>query len=62
MPGKKIDGKGFALKMRAELAERVAVISEKLGRPPGLAVVLVGEDPRPRSMYATKSWRPPKRA
>ena len=61
MPGKKIDGKGFALKMRAELAERVAVISEKLGRPPGLAVVLVGEDPasqvyvRNKELAATKA-------
>ena len=61
MPGKKIDGKGFALKMRAELAERVAVISEKLGRPPGLAVVLVGEDAasqvyvRNKELAATKA-------
>lgn len=44
MAGTKIDGKGYALKMRAELGERVSGISDKLGRPPGLAVVLVGED------------------
>ncbi len=61
MAGKKIDGKGFALKMRAELAERVAGISEKLGRPPGLAVVLVGEDAasqvyvRNKELAATKA-------
>ena len=61
MPGKKIDGKAFALKMRAELAERVSGITDKLGRPPGLAVVLVGEDPasqvyvRNKELAATKA-------
>ena len=49
MAGNKIDGKGYALKMRAELKERVVGITEKLGRPPGLAVVLVGEDARSNS-------------
>ena len=61
MAGTRIDGKGFALKMRAELTQRVAGITDKLGRPPGLAVVLVGEDAasqvyvRNKELAATKA-------
>lgn len=40
-----IDGKAVAAALRAEIGERVAEITGKGGRPPGLAVVLVGEDP-----------------
>jgi methylenetetrahydrofolate dehydrogenase (NADP+)/methenyltetrahydrofolate cyclohydrolase len=40
-----LDGKGVAAAIRAEVAEGVRQIEAKLGRPPGLAVVLVGEDP-----------------
>ena len=36
-----IDGKAFAAKLRGEIAEAV----KALPRPPGLAVVLVGDDP-----------------
>lgn len=39
-----IDGKGLALRIQDELRTRVAVCTEK-GHRPGLAVVLVGEDP-----------------
>lgn len=42
---KLLDGKALAKQLRAELKEEVAGVAEKLGRPPGLAVVLVGEDP-----------------
>jgi methylenetetrahydrofolate dehydrogenase (NADP+)/methenyltetrahydrofolate cyclohydrolase len=40
-----IDGKAFAARLRARIAEGVAAFAEKTGRVPGLAVVLVGEDP-----------------
>lgn len=40
-----IDGKSFAAKLRREVADKVAVIKERDGIVPGLAVVLVGEDP-----------------
>jgi methylenetetrahydrofolate dehydrogenase (NADP+)/methenyltetrahydrofolate cyclohydrolase len=40
-----IDGKAFAEGLRARLAEFVSDFSAKAGREPGLAVVLVGEDP-----------------
>ncbi|TXH39099.1 MAG: bifunctional methylenetetrahydrofolate dehydrogenase/methenyltetrahydrofolate cyclohydrolase FolD [Rhodospirillaceae bacterium] len=40
-----IDGKAFAEKLRMKIAEQVAFLKEKHGFTPGLAVVLVGEDP-----------------
>lgn len=43
--GKLIDGKAFAADLRARVAESVAAFTESQGRRPGLAVVLVGEDP-----------------
>jgi len=40
-----IDGKAFAAALRARIAGQVETFVEAAGRPPGLAVVLVGEDP-----------------
>jgi methylenetetrahydrofolate dehydrogenase (NADP+)/methenyltetrahydrofolate cyclohydrolase len=40
-----IDGKGFAAALRARVARATAVIATKHGLVPGLAVVLVGENP-----------------
>ncbi|MDF2901094.1 MAG: folD [Phenylobacterium sp.] len=40
-----IDGKVTAERLRAEVAAEVAVLKAKHGLQPGLAVVLVGEDP-----------------
>lgn len=40
-----IDGKAFAAKVRAQVAAHVARLKEEQGLTPGLAVVLVGEDP-----------------
>ena len=40
-----IDGKAFAAKVRAQVGEHVAKLKEENGITPGLAVVLVGEDP-----------------
>ncbi|MFO8126276.1 bifunctional methylenetetrahydrofolate dehydrogenase/methenyltetrahydrofolate cyclohydrolase FolD, partial [Yoonia sp.] len=40
-----IDGKAFAAKVRARVAKGVAKLQESQGITPGLAVVLVGEDP-----------------
>ncbi|MEO0819457.1 MAG: bifunctional methylenetetrahydrofolate dehydrogenase/methenyltetrahydrofolate cyclohydrolase FolD [Pseudomonadota bacterium] len=40
-----IDGKAFAAKVRAQVGEAVARLKEAHGLTPGLAVVLVGEDP-----------------
>lgn len=40
-----IDGKAFAAKVRGKVAEHVATLRSDHGLVPGLAVVLVGEDP-----------------
>ena len=40
-----IDGKAIAAQVRAEVAEQVKLFSEQTGRVPGLATVLVGDDP-----------------
>jgi methylenetetrahydrofolate dehydrogenase (NADP+) / methenyltetrahydrofolate cyclohydrolase len=40
-----IDGKGFALDLRTRIAAQVAALKESQGLEPGLAVVLVGDDP-----------------
>ena len=45
MTARLIDGKASALELRAQVAERAAEFKGKTGRAPGLAVVLVGEDP-----------------
>jgi methylenetetrahydrofolate dehydrogenase (NADP+)/methenyltetrahydrofolate cyclohydrolase len=40
-----LDGKALAARMRGELASEVAAFASATGRPPALAVVLVGDDP-----------------
>src|SRR3954467_10329256 len=40
-----IDGKAVAARVRAEVAEEVKAFTAEHGRPPGLATILVGEDP-----------------
>lgn len=47
-----LDGKALAAKRKAELARKV----EKLSRKPGLAVILVGDDPASR-VYVTNKRR-----
>ena len=44
-PARLIDGKAYAETLRADVAIEVARIKEEHGLVPGLAVVLVGEDP-----------------
>ncbi len=45
MEAKKIDGKIFAEKLREKIAAEVADLKQKHHITPGLAVILVGEDP-----------------
>ena len=45
MTAELIDGKAHAAALRARVAAAVPAFAARLGRPPGLAVVLVGEDP-----------------
>ena len=44
MTARIIDGNELARRVRVEVAARAAVRAQA-GRPPGLAVILVGEDP-----------------
>jgi methylenetetrahydrofolate dehydrogenase (NADP+) / methenyltetrahydrofolate cyclohydrolase len=45
MTAKRIDGKAAAQAIRERVAAHVAEFERRVGRPPGLATVLVGEDP-----------------
>ena len=45
MTAQLIDGKAFAARVRGQVAEHVARLKQDHGIVPGLAVVLVGEDP-----------------
>ncbi len=45
MTAKILDGKAVAQQIRDELEGRVARVRERLGRAPGLVIVLVGDDP-----------------
>jgi methylenetetrahydrofolate dehydrogenase (NADP+)/methenyltetrahydrofolate cyclohydrolase len=45
MSAKIIDGKAIAARLRGDVAREVEAFAAQAGRPPGLATVLVGEDP-----------------
>ena len=49
-----IDGKAFAARVRGQVAAHVARLKEQNGITPGLAVVLVGEDPASQVYVASK--------
>lgn len=51
---KLIDGKAIALELRAKIGEETARLIEEHGIKPGLAVVLVGEDPASRVYVRNK--------
>ncbi len=45
MAGEIIDGRAIAAEVRGDVAERVAAFGQRTGTVPGLATILVGEDP-----------------
>jgi methylenetetrahydrofolate dehydrogenase (NADP+) / methenyltetrahydrofolate cyclohydrolase len=49
-----IDGKEVAARVRAEVARDVAALREQTGRAPGLATILVGDDPASAVYVANK--------
>lgn len=51
-----LDGKAVAAKVRAEVTRRAAQFAQRHGRPPGLAVMQVGEDPA-SSVYVRNKRR-----
>jgi methylenetetrahydrofolate dehydrogenase (NADP+)/methenyltetrahydrofolate cyclohydrolase len=55
MTARIIDGKAIAAELRAGLAARVAALVAAGGRVPGLAVVLVGEDPASQVYVGSKA-------
>jgi methylenetetrahydrofolate dehydrogenase (NADP+) / methenyltetrahydrofolate cyclohydrolase len=50
-----IDGKAAAARLRAEIVARVREFAARHGRPPGLQVVLVGDQPASRAYVRTKA-------
>ena len=50
-----IDGKAAAARLRAEIAAEVREFAARHGRPPGLQVVLVGDQPASRAYVRTKA-------
>ena len=55
MTAERIDGKAFAARLRERVAEAVPAFSAEMGRAPGLAVVLVGEDPASQIYVRSKN-------
>jgi len=55
MTAKIIDGKAYAEGLRARIAKAVKELAAKHGLKPGLAVVLVGEDPASKVYVANKA-------
>ena len=45
MPAQIIDGKALALRLREDIAQEVSALEKETGIKPGLAAVLVGDDP-----------------
>ena len=45
MPAQLLDGKAVAEQIRNDLTDRIAQVRQRLGRPPGLTIVLGGDDP-----------------
>ncbi len=54
MPAKILDGKALGATMRAEVAARVAERARSGKRPPGLAAVLVGDNPASKQYVGSK--------
>jgi methylenetetrahydrofolate dehydrogenase (NADP+)/methenyltetrahydrofolate cyclohydrolase len=49
-----IDGRASAARLRAQVAEDVAAFAAEHGRPPGLATILIGDDPGSQVYVAGK--------
>ena len=53
-----IDGKAFAERLRQRVADAVPAFVESEGRAPGLAVVIVGDDPASHVYVRSKGKAP----
>jgi methylenetetrahydrofolate dehydrogenase (NADP+)/methenyltetrahydrofolate cyclohydrolase len=54
MSAQLIDGKAVAAKLREQVALDAAAFAEQYGRPPGLATILIGDDPASAVYVASK--------
>jgi methylenetetrahydrofolate dehydrogenase (NADP+) / methenyltetrahydrofolate cyclohydrolase len=54
MPARVLDGAAVARDIRSEVAPAVAAFTARAGRPPGLGIVLVGDDPASEIYVRTK--------
>jgi methylenetetrahydrofolate dehydrogenase (NADP+)/methenyltetrahydrofolate cyclohydrolase len=54
MPARVLDGAAVANQIRAEVAPGIAAFTARAGRPPGLGIVLVGNDPASEIYVRTK--------
>ena len=57
MTARRIDGKAAAQAIRESIAKLVPAFVGKTGRPPGLATVLVGEDPASAVYIGSRATR-----
>jgi methylenetetrahydrofolate dehydrogenase (NADP+)/methenyltetrahydrofolate cyclohydrolase len=55
MPAQVVDGRAIAAAVRREVQREVQSLAEEGGRPPGLAVILVGEDPASATYVRNKA-------
>ena len=56
MAARRLDGTAVADQIRQELRPRVAAFTAKAGRPPGLGIILVGDDPA-SDIYVTSKTK-----
>jgi methylenetetrahydrofolate dehydrogenase (NADP+) / methenyltetrahydrofolate cyclohydrolase len=49
-----IDGRAVSARVRADVAAEVSKLTDRIGRPPGLATILVGDDPASAVYVANK--------
>jgi methylenetetrahydrofolate dehydrogenase (NADP+)/methenyltetrahydrofolate cyclohydrolase len=56
MAARKLDGTAVAQQIREELRPRVAAFTARAGRPPGLGIILVGDDPA-SDIYVTSKTK-----
>jgi methylenetetrahydrofolate dehydrogenase (NADP+)/methenyltetrahydrofolate cyclohydrolase len=54
VPARIIDGRAVAARLRASVAQEVTIFASEHGAPPGLATVLIGDDPASEIYVASK--------
>jgi len=55
-----LDGKALAERIQTKLKQRIQALQPQIGRPPGLAVLMVGDSQPAPHMYGIKNEPAPK--